>query len=49
VAPTVSLGRLEEPLDLGLRQVLAGAQVSIGTTCRGNCSFFGGWRDKPEP
>ena len=48
VRPTVSLGGLEQPLDLGLRQVFAGTQVGVGTARRGNCSFFGGWRDQPE-
>ena len=41
VAPSVALGGLEQPLDLGLRQVFAGAQVGIGTARRPNCSYFG--------
>ena len=30
VAPAVSRGGFHQPLDLGLRQVLAGAQVALG-------------------
>ena len=30
VAPTVSRGGFHQPLDLGLRQVLAGPQVALG-------------------
>ena len=46
VCPTVSLGRLEQPINLGLREVFAGSQVGIGTARGDNCSFFGGWRDQ---
>ena len=45
VAPAVALGGLDQLLDLGLGQVLAGP-VGVGAPCRGNCSFFGGWCDQ---
>jgi hypothetical protein len=48
MSPTVSLGGLEQPFDLGFRQVLAGAQVGIGAAFGFNCSLFGGWRDQLE-
>lgn len=48
VGPTVSLGGLEQPLDLGFSRVFAGAQVGIGAAGRCNCSFFGGWRNQLE-
>ena len=48
VAPAVALGRVHQPLDLGLGQVLAGAQLGVGEALRGNCSFYGGWRDQLE-
>jgi hypothetical protein len=48
VAVAVAIGRLHELLDLGLREVLAGAQVAIAASPRGNCSFYGSWRDQPE-
>ena len=48
VAPAVALGNLDEPLDLGLGEVLAGAQLGVGGALGGNCSFYGGWRDQPE-
>ena len=43
VAPSVALGGLEQPLDLGLRQVLAGPQVGVGAALRCNCSIYGAW------
>jgi hypothetical protein len=48
VAPTVSRGRVHQPLDLGFGQVLAGAQGAIGWPRGPNCSVYGGWRDQPE-
>jgi hypothetical protein len=39
VAVAVALGRVHELLDLGLREVLAGAQVAIGASPRRNCLF----------
>ena len=48
VTPTVSLGGIHKPLDLGLRQVLSGPQVSIGWAFGCDCSIYGGWRDQPE-
>ena len=48
VAPAVSLGGVHQPLDLGLGQVLAGAQVGVGEPPGRDCSFYGGWRDQLE-
>lgn len=48
VPPSVALGGQEQSLDLGLRQVFAGAQVGIGSAPGCNCSFYGGGRDEPE-
>ena len=48
VAPAVLPGRVHQPLDLGLGQVLAGAQLAVGEPLRGNCSIYGGWRDQLE-
>ena len=48
VAPAVLPGGVHQPLDLGLGQVLAGAQLAVGRPLRGNCSIYGGWRDQPE-
>jgi hypothetical protein len=48
VPPAVALGGRHEPFDLGLRQVLAGAKVPVGTSLGGNCSSYGGWRDQLE-
>src|SRR5450631_211741 len=48
MTPSVSLGGRKQPLDLSIGKVFAGAQVGIGTACRSNCSFFGGWRDQLE-
>ncbi len=48
VAIAVSLGRCHQPLDFGLRQVLAGAQVGVGEPLGRDCSFYGGWRDQLE-
>ena len=48
VAPAVALGGVHQPLDLGLGQVLAGAQVGVGRALGGDCSIYGGWRDQLE-
>ena len=48
VPPAVSPGGVHQPLDLGLRQVLAGAQLAVGRPLGGDCSIYGGWRDQPE-
>ena len=48
VAPAVSRGGFHQPLDLGLGQVLAGAQVAVGGPLGANCSIYGGWRDQLE-
>ena len=45
-AVTVSRNRLEEALDLGLREMLAAAQVAVRRPLRNNCSIYGGWRDQ---
>src|SRR6516162_7054578 len=46
MAPAVVLGRLNQPLDLSLGQVLAGAVRGVGLADRqSNCAFFGGWTD----
>ena len=41
-------GGFQQALDLGLGQMLAGPQLGIGAPPRGNCSFYGGWRDQLE-
>ena len=48
VAPAVSRGGFHQPLDLGFRQVLAGAQDCVGGPSGPDCSVYGGWRDQPE-
>ena len=52
VTPAVLAGRLDQLLDLGLGQVLAGPQFGVGTRCRhglaANCSFFDGWSHELE-
>jgi len=48
VAVAVARCGLHEPLDLGLRQVLAGAQVAIAASPGCNCSVYGSWRDQLE-
>jgi hypothetical protein len=48
VPPTVSLGRVHQPLDLGFRQVLTGAEGAVRWPLGLNCSIYGGWRDQPE-
>src|SRR5262249_25552143 len=46
--PTVLPRRVHQPLDLGLGQVLAGAQLAVRGPLRGNCSVYGGWRDQRQ-
>jgi hypothetical protein len=48
VSPSVCLGGPEQALDLGLGQVLAGAQVGVGGTLRPNCSIYGAWSHQPR-
>jgi hypothetical protein len=46
VTPTVILGGLNQPFDLPLRQVLAGAIFGIGFPA--NCALFVSWGDQFE-
>lgn len=46
--PTVLPGSGHQPFDLGLGQVLAGAQVGVGKPLWCDCSFYGGWSDQLE-
>ncbi len=48
VAPAVAPGGFHQPLDLGLGQILAGAQVGVWRTLGGDCAIYGGWRDQLE-
>src|SRR5262249_23244039 len=49
MAPAVVLGRLYQPLDLALGQVLAGAVGSVRLSDgQSNCAFFGGRTDHFE-
>ena len=48
VAIAVVFGGLHQPLDLGLGQVFAGAQVGVGGPLGPDCSVYGGWGDQPE-
>jgi hypothetical protein len=41
-------GRIHQPLNLVLGEVLAGPQVTIGWPRRGHCSVYGGRRDQPD-
>jgi hypothetical protein len=45
VAPTVFLGRVDQPLDLGLGQVLTGPQGPIRWPLGPDCSVYGCWHD----
>jgi hypothetical protein len=46
MAPAIVLGRLNQPLDLVLGQVLAGPIDRIGLAHRQtNCAFYVGWTD----
>ena len=40
VAPAIALGGFQQPLDLGLRQVLAGPQVGVAAALHCDCSFL---------
>ena len=43
--PAVTLGGINQPVDLGAGQMLAGPIDSVRfTSRRGNCSFYDGWR-----
>ena len=41
MAPAIAPGGPEQPFDLGLRQVLAGAQVGVAAAPRCDCSIYG--------
>jgi hypothetical protein len=44
----VALGGVDQPLDLGLCQMLTAAQIGVRPPARRNCSVYGGWRDQLE-
>ena len=45
VTPAIGLGGIDQPIDLGAGQVLAGPGVGVRfPSRRGNCSFYDGWR-----
>jgi hypothetical protein len=46
--PAVPLGRLNEPFDLGLGEVLSPAKFGVGTPPRHDCSVYGGLGDQLE-
>ena len=46
--PIVS-GRLHEPFDLALGEVLAGAIFGIWQPTKRNCSFYNGWSPGARP
>jgi hypothetical protein len=46
LAVAVALGDIHKPLDLRLGQVFTGSQVLVRGSLRGDCSFYGGWRDQ---
>src|SRR5579862_8901801 len=46
--PTVLPGGGHQPFDLGLCQVLTGAEGSVGKPLGCDCSFYSGWRDQLE-
>jgi hypothetical protein len=51
VPPAVPLGRLDKRVNLGWRQVFAGAQFAVWTPqrrSRRNCRIFGSWRHQRE-
>jgi len=48
VPPTVAPDGSHKPLDLGLGQVFAGAQVAVGAAPGRNCSIYDSWLDQPE-
>src|SRR5450759_4105339 len=46
VTVAIVLRGLDELFDLALGQVLSAAKLAVWPAPRGNCSFFGGWRDQ---
>ena len=48
LAPAVALGSFHQPLDFGLGQVFAGAQVGVWHALGGDCAIYGGWGDQLE-
>src|SRR5450759_3423674 len=46
VAVPIVLRGFDQLINLGLGQVLAAAELAVWPAPRGNCSFFGGWRDQ---
>jgi hypothetical protein len=48
VPPAALPGRIHQPPDLGLGQVLAGTELAVRGPLRSNCSVYDGWRDQPE-
>ena len=44
VAPAVLAGRLDQLLDFGLGQILAGPQLGVRASSRRDCSIYSGWR-----
>jgi hypothetical protein len=41
---TITAGRLHQPLDLSLGEVLAGSIMPIWAATTSNCSLYSGWR-----
>src|ERR1039457_2669609 len=46
VTVAIVLRGLDQLFDLGLGQVFSAAKLAVRSPPRGNCSFFGGWRDQ---
>jgi hypothetical protein len=46
VPPAVLTGGLDQGIDLGRREVLAGAQLGVRESARRNCPIFGAWNYK---
>src|ERR1035437_2171075 len=46
VTVAIVLRGLDQLFNLSLGQVLSAAQLAVRLPPRGNCSFFGGWRDQ---
>src|SRR5450759_5049163 len=46
VTVAIVLRGLDELFDLALGQVLSAAKLTVWPAPRGDCSFFGGWRDQ---
>ena len=42
--PAVLAGRLDQLLDFGLGQILAGPQLGVRASSRRDCSIYSGWR-----